>query len=249
MPIGRIAACGRDARAPCLSPPISRLTSSRIAACGRDARAPRHAGDARYLSRPFRCSLARTQAYRGGAAVRARHAVPQHLSNTPERPQVAPAEIHLIDLIVFAPGARSRRSTVLRFAAEGVLSRRARTRYSRSASGRVCAACLVPVRVLSGHLKAPSQRSKWKSSDRCNGKDRPQVSQQNTHPPNRAGMNDRTHLSCLFIPCACIVPSIIGDRRSRLSYTDADRSATEEKPDAAEQDKEANPSEHQPDNR
>jgi hypothetical protein len=142
MPIRRIAACGRDARAPCLSPPISRLTSSRIAACGRDARAPRHAGDARYLSRPFRCSLARTQAYRGGAAVRARHAVPQHLSNTPERPQVAPAEIHLIDLIVFAPGARSRRSTVLRFAAEGVLSRRARTRHSRSASGRKCAICL-----------------------------------------------------------------------------------------------------------
>jgi hypothetical protein len=115
----------------------------------------------------------------------------------------------------------------------------------------VCAlsAGLVPVRVLFGHLKAPSQRSKWKSSDRCNGKDRPQVSQQNTHPPNRAGMNDRTHLSCLFIPCACIVPSIIGDRRSRLSYTDADRSATEEQPDAAGQDKEANPSEHRPDNR
>jgi len=46
---------------------------------------------------------------------------------------------------------------------------------------------LVPVRVLFGRLKAPSQRSKWKSSDRCNGRDRPQVSQRNAPPPNRAG--------------------------------------------------------------
>ena len=78
--------------------------------------------------------------------------------------------------------------------------------------------CRVPVRVLFGRLKAPSQRSKWKSSDRCNGRDRPQVSQRNAPLPNRAGTNDRTHLSCLFIPCACIVPPIIGDRRS-VSHT------------------------------
>ena len=109
-----------------------------------------------------------------------------------------------IDLIVFAPDARSRRSTALRFAAAGVLSRRARTRHSRSATGRMCAACLVPVRVLFGRLKAPSQRSKWKSSDRCNGRDRPQVSQRNAPPPNRAGRRGQV-TGCLYA-CSLYAP-------------------------------------------
>jgi hypothetical protein len=47
-----------------------------------------------------------------------------------------------IDLIVFAPDARSRRSTALRFAAAGALSQGARTRHSHSASRRMCTICL-----------------------------------------------------------------------------------------------------------
>ena len=46
-----------------------------------------------------------------------------------------------IDLIVFAPDARSRRSTALHFAAAGVLSQGVQTCCSRSASGRMCAIC------------------------------------------------------------------------------------------------------------
>ena len=88
--MGRIAACGRDARAPCLSPPISRLTSSRIAACGRDARAPRRAGDAPQCPAVAEPNLPRTQ-----ACCRWGHGMP--CPNTPERPQVAPAEIYPID--------------------------------------------------------------------------------------------------------------------------------------------------------
>ena len=86
----RIAACGRDARAPCLSLPISGLTSSRIAACGRDARAPRRAGDAPQCPAVAEPNLPRTQ-----ACCRWGHGMP--CPNTPERPQVAPAEIYPID--------------------------------------------------------------------------------------------------------------------------------------------------------
>lgn len=71
----------------------------------------------------------------------------------------------------------------------------------------VCAlsAGLVPVRVLFGHLKAPSQRSKWKSSDRCNGRDRPQVSQRNAPPPNRAGRRGQV-TGCALYACSLYAP-------------------------------------------
>ena len=129
----RIAACGRDTRAPCLSLPISGLTSSRIAACGRDARAPRRAGDAPQCPAVAEPNLPRTQACcRWGTACRA-----PTLQN--DHRLLRQKFILSIDLIVLAPDARSRWSTALRFAAAGVLSRRARTRHSRSASGRMCA--------------------------------------------------------------------------------------------------------------
>ena len=142
----------------------------RIAACGRDARAPRRAGDVPQYPAVAEPNPPCTQACRGRAAVGASMPCP----NTPavlqnDQRLLRQTFILSIDLIVFAPDARSRRSTALRFAAAGVLSRRARTRHSRSATGRMCAACLVPVRVLFGRLKALSQRSKWKSSGRCNG--------------------------------------------------------------------------------
>jgi hypothetical protein len=157
-----------------------------------------------------------------------------------------------IDLIVFAPDARSRRSTALHFAAAGVLSQGVQTCCSRSASGRMCAICRPracsrsfrssesPVSALEMEVFRSVQREGSTSGFTT---ERPSA-----EPGRQTGTGDRLPL-CLLTVCACIVPSIIGDRRSRLSYTDADRSATEEKPDAAEQDKEANPSEHQPDNR
>jgi hypothetical protein len=157
-----------------------------------------------------------------------------------------------IDLIVFAPDARSRRSTALHFAAAGVLSQGVQTCCSRSASGRMCAICRPracsrsfrssesPVSALEMEVFRSVQREGSTSGFTT---ERPSA-----EPGRQTGTGDWLPL-CLLTVCACIVPSIIGDRRSRLSYTDADRSATEEKPDAAEQDKEANPSEHQPDNR
>jgi hypothetical protein len=153
----------------------------RIAACGRDARAPRHADSSHRRMRArrprtvslssdkpvdfksHRCMRARrprTQACRGRAIplapislfARAHPGVLPlgHGMPCPNTPAVLQNDQRLlrqtfilsIDLIVFAPDARSRRSTALRFAAEGVLSRRARTRHSRSASGRKCAICL-----------------------------------------------------------------------------------------------------------
>jgi len=65
--------------------------------------------------------------------------------------------------------------------------------------------CRVPVRVLFGRLKAPSQRSKWKSSDRCNGRDRPQVSQRNAPPPNRAGRRGQV-TGCALYACSLYAP-------------------------------------------
>jgi hypothetical protein len=115
--------------------------------------------DKRVDVKSHRCVRARrprTQACRGRAAMPrrrrtkpaahpgvlplgARHAVPQHSRTTTGL--LRQTFILSIDLIVFAPDARSRRSTALRFAAAGVLSQGVQTCCSRSASGRMCAIC------------------------------------------------------------------------------------------------------------
>jgi hypothetical protein len=158
-----------------------------------------------------------------------------------------------IDLIVFALDARSRRSTALHFAAAGVLSQGVQTCCSRSASGRMCAICRTracsrsfrssesPVSALEMEVFRSVQREGSTSGFTT---ERPSA-----EPGRQTGTGDRLRPLCLLTVCACIVPSIIGDRRSRLSYTDADRSATEEKPDAADQDKDAQPTGHHPKNR
>jgi hypothetical protein len=158
-----------------------------------------------------------------------------------------------IDLIVFAPDARSRRSTALRFAAAGVLSRRARTRHSRSASGRMCAiflprACSRSFRSSESPVSA-LEMEVFRSVQREGSTSGFTTERSSAEPGRQTGTGDRLRPLCLLTVCACIVPSIIGDRSSRLSYTDADRSATEEKPDAADQDKDAQPTGHHPKNR
>ena len=245
MPIRRIAACERDARAPCLSLPISGLTSSRIAACGRDARAPRRAGDAPQCPAVAEPNLPRTQ-----ACCRWGHGMP--CPNTPERPQVAPAEIYPIDRF---DSTRTRcaiptvNCSALRCCGRAVPESanpplpqrdRAHVRCLPCACSRSFRSSESPVSALEMEVFRSVQREGSTSGFTT---ERPSA-----EPGRQTGTGDRLRPLCLLTVCACIVPSIIGDRRSRLSYTDAGRSATEEQPDAAEQDKETNPSEHQPNN-